>query len=62
MVGGAQAAAPSAEQKADFYKTCMGIAQNNELCTCKADAALTLVDSEFLAMVIAAIFLMEWRR
>ena len=54
MVGGAQAAAPSAEQRADFYKTCMRIAQDQALCTCKADAALTLVDSEFLAMVIAA--------
>lgn len=54
MIGGAQAAAPSAEQKADFYKTCMGIAQDDALCTCKADAALTLIDAEFMAMVIAS--------
>jgi len=54
MVGGAQAAAPSAEQRADFYKTCMGIAQNDALCTCKADAALTLIDADFMAMVIAS--------
>ena len=53
MVGGAQAAAPSAEQKADFYKTCMGIAQNNELCTCKADAAMKLIDERMMGYVIA---------
>jgi len=54
MVGGAQAAAPSAEQKADFYKTCYGISQDEALCTCKADAAMTLIDGEFMAMVIAS--------
>ena len=48
------AAAPSAEQRAEFYKTCMGIAQNDALCSCKADAALKLVDSDFMAMVIAS--------
>ena len=54
MIGGAQAAAPSAEQRADFYKTCMGIASNDALCSCKADAALTLVDADFMAMVISS--------
>jgi hypothetical protein len=54
MAGGAQAAAPSEAQKADFYKTCMGIAQDDALCSCKADAAMTLIDSEFMAMVIAS--------
>ena len=48
------AAAPSAEQRAEFYKTCMGIAQNDALCSCKADAALKLVDGDFMAMVIAS--------
>ena len=48
------AAAPSAEQRADFYKTCMGIAQDDALCSCKADAALKLVDDDFMAMVIAS--------
>lgn len=48
------AAAPSVEQRAEFYKTCMGIAQNDALCSCKADAALKLVDSDFMAMVIAS--------
>lgn len=54
MLGGAQAAAPSTEQRADFYKTCMGIAQDDALCSCKADAALTLIDADFMAMVISA--------
>lgn len=50
----ALAAKPSAEQRAEFYKTCMGIAQDDALCTCKADAALQLVDADFMAMVIAS--------
>lgn len=50
----ALAAPPSAEQKADFYATCVGISQNQPLCTCKADAAMTLVDSDFMAVIIAA--------
>jgi hypothetical protein len=54
MAGSAMAAAPTEVQKADFYKTCMGIAQDNALCTCKADAAMTLIDGEFMAMVIAS--------
>lgn len=48
----ALAAAPTAEQKAEFYKTCVGISQNQPLCTCKADAAMDLVDSEFMAVII----------
>ncbi len=54
LTGTAAAAAPSAEQRDDFYKTCMAISQNEPLCTCKADAALTLVDAEFMAVIIAA--------
>ncbi|MGV3489683.1 MAG: hypothetical protein ACO1OG_00020 [Devosia sp.] len=54
IASGAQAAAPTAEQKADFYATCYGISQDEALCTCKADAAMTLIDGEFMAMVIAA--------
>ena len=42
------------EQKAEFYKVCMGIADNKELCSCKADAAITLIDTEFMAIVISA--------
>ncbi len=54
MVGGAQAAAPSEAQKAEFYKTCMGIAQDEALCGCKADAAMTLVDAEFMDVIISS--------
>ena len=50
----ALAAAPSAEQRTEFYKTCMGIAQDDALCSCKADAALQLVDADFMGMVIAS--------
>jgi hypothetical protein len=46
------AAAPTGAQKAEFYQTCMGIAQNDALCTCKADAALKLIDSAFMTVVI----------
>nr|WP_295892204.1 hypothetical protein [uncultured Devosia sp.] len=48
------AAAPTAEQKAEFHAVCMGIAQDETLCSCKADAAMTLIDADFMAMVIAA--------
>lgn len=54
MLGGVAQAAPSEAQKADFYKTCMGIASDDALCSCKADAAMTLIDEEFMAMVIAS--------
>lgn len=47
-------AAPTAEQKAEFHAVCMGIAQDETLCTCKADAAMTLIDADFMALVIAA--------
>lgn len=54
-VGGtAFAAAPTAEQKADFYKVCVGISSNVELCTCKADAAMDLIDERFMGIVIAS--------
>ena len=51
---GAQAQAPSAEQQAEFYKTCMSIAQNETLCACKRDAAPKLIDAKFMDVVIAA--------
>lgn len=47
-------AAPTAEQKDRFYAVCMGIAQDATLCGCKAEAAMTLIDEEFMAMVISA--------
>ncbi len=50
----AQAAAPTTEQKAEFTRVCMSISQDEALCTCKADAAMTLIDQPFMEMVIAA--------
>jgi hypothetical protein len=47
-------AAPTAEQKTEFHRVCMSIAQDEALCSCKADAAMTLIDEPFMAMVIAA--------
>jgi hypothetical protein len=54
MAGPAAAAAPSAEQKAEFYGACIKTSQNEPLCTCKADAAAKLVDSEFMDVIITA--------
>lgn len=54
FVGPALAGAPSAAQKEDFYRTCMGIAQDQALCTCKADAATRLIDAGFMDLVIAS--------
>lgn len=46
------AAAPTEAQKAEFYAVCMGIASNETLCACKADAAMTLIDERFMGVVI----------
>ena len=54
LVAPAHAAAPTEAQKTEFYSVCMGIADNVELCSCKAEAALTLIDADFMAMVISA--------
>ena len=54
MSGGALAAAPTAAQKEEFYKVCMGIAQDAALCGCKAEAAMTLIDERFMAVVISS--------
>ena len=50
----ALAAAPSAAQKAQFHGVCMSIAQDETLCSCKAEATSKLIDSEFMAVVIAS--------
>lgn len=47
-------ASPTAEQKAEFYAVCMGISQDQTLCSCKADAAMTLIDERFMNVVIAS--------
>lgn len=54
QIAPAFAAAPTAAQKDEFYKVCMGIAQDAALCGCKADAALTLIDDRFMGVVIAS--------
>ncbi len=48
------AAPPTAAQKDEFYSVCVGISQNTELCRCKADAAMTLIDERFMGVVIAS--------
>ncbi|GEM_PF-473854 len=48
------AAPPTAAQKDEFYSVCVGISQNAELCRCKADAAMTLIDERFMGVVIAS--------
>ena len=46
---------PTAEQKAEFLQTCLKVApEAGELCRCKADAAMNLIDTEFMAVVIAS--------
>ena len=51
----AYAEAPTPAQKADFLTTCLKVAPAaGELCRCKADAALTLIDTKFMAVVIAS--------
>ena len=46
-------AAPTSEQKAEFHAVCMGIAQDDTLCGCKADAAMTLIDERMMGYIIA---------
>lgn len=48
------AAPPTAAQKNEFYAVCVGISQNAELCRCKADAAMSLIDERFMGVVIAS--------
>lgn len=53
LVSTAEASAPTSAQKAEFYKVCVGIAQDETLCTCKADAAMKLIDDKMMTYVIA---------
>lgn len=50
----AAAAPPTSAQKAEFDQVCMSIAHNQTLCGCKAEAAPRLIDSDFMAVVIAS--------
>ncbi|HEV7275502.1 MAG TPA: hypothetical protein VGN80_04375 [Devosiaceae bacterium] len=52
--GAVLAAAPTAAQKAEFRATCLRVSGNEELCTCKAEAAMTLIDERFMGVVIAS--------
>ena len=54
LSGPALAASPTTAQKDEFYRVCMGIAQNQALCACKAEAAMTLIDERFMDVVIAS--------
>lgn len=54
LAGTAAAAPPTTDQLAQFHRTCVGISDNEPLCTCKRDAAEKLVDGEFMAVIIAA--------
>jgi hypothetical protein len=49
--GGAK---PTEAQKVEFHKVCMGIAKNEALCSCKAEAAMSLTDEDFMAEIIAS--------
>lgn len=51
LAGGAT---PTSAQKDEFYKVCMGIAEDAALCGCKADAAMQLIDEDFMGLVIAS--------
>jgi hypothetical protein len=48
------AAPPTAAQHDEFFRTCMSIAQDEALCTCKADATAELIDERFMGVVIAS--------
>ena len=51
----AYASPPTTEQQADFLKTCLKVApEAGELCRCKAEAVMSLIDTEFMAVVIAS--------
>jgi hypothetical protein len=54
LTGPVLAGPPTAAQKAEFYKVCMGIAQNDALCSCKRDAVDKLIDEDFMGIVIAS--------
>lgn len=49
----ALAGAPTAAQKAEFHKVCVNISSDEALCTCKADAAMKLIDEKMMTYVIA---------
>ncbi|MEO7220955.1 MAG: hypothetical protein ABIY37_00635 [Devosia sp.] len=54
LTGPVLAGAPTAAQKAEFYASCVKTSNNTELCTCKAAAAIKLVDEDFMAVIVAS--------
>jgi hypothetical protein len=48
------AASPTTAQKQEFFDVCFTISQNQDLCACKADAAMKLIDERFMGVVIAS--------
>ena len=55
IAGPVHAVPPTDEQQADFLATCLKVApEAGELCRCKADAVVNLIDSDFIAVVIAS--------
>lgn len=54
LTGSAFAAAPTEAQKTEFYAVCARISGDDELCTCKADAAMKLIDERFMGVVISS--------
>lgn len=52
--GMALATAPTEAQKAEFHATCLRVSGNEELCSCKAEAAMTLIDARFMGVVISS--------
>lgn len=54
LLAGPALAAPTAAQKEEFYRVCVSISQDTALCTCKAEAAMTLIDERFMDVVISS--------
>ncbi len=55
LVTPARAVPPTLDQQKDFLATCLKIAPAaGELCRCKAEAAMSLIDTQFMAVVIAS--------
>jgi hypothetical protein len=48
------AATPTAAQKQEFFEVCLNISQNQELCACKAEAAMSLIDERFMGVVVSS--------
>jgi len=54
LTGPVLAGVPTAAQKAEFYASCVKTSNNVQLCTCKAEAAMKLVDTDFMAVILAS--------